>query len=640
MIVRNFGFIGDWKNLIYVFSKDPYGQESVPYYRPLLTISFMFDAIWGGMRPFTYHLSNIIYHLVACGLSFVFFVRLGNSRIRALVMSLILAVHPVLSQAVAWIPGRNDTILAIFSLLSLLNLDAYLREGKNKFIWMHMGMFLAALLTKETAVLLPAVFVLYFLVVRTEIVIQTKLSKFILFWALPELSYAIVRWMVFGKSATLMNNVADNFTGFFNYVGKIVFPLELSVLPVPSDMNVVLGIMALLLFAALSFWGINRIWYFAFGLTWFLLLQLPTFLRITDFAHFLEHRLYLPIIGFLLMISEFKAVDLLFERKKTSAAVIILTLVILSISNARHLISFKDSLEYWKNAAMTSPSCYLAHYMLGRNYYDRRLYSEAESEILQTLVVKPEYANAHTTLGMIYQDIGRGKEAENNYKKAICLNPLIPDPYLLLGALKEESGLVSEAESLYGVAAKRAPQDAKPYLALGDLYLGANKSDKAEENYLKALDLNPGNNAALNGLGLICFGRGLMDTAETFFLKALKGDSLDAVACNNLGLVYRRTGRIDTALLFFERSRRIDSSMAVVRDNLGEAYLQKGMIFEAMQHFRTAVTMDPGSQIFLNHLAMVYFLNNQLDSASYYYRQAVNAGMPADPKVMRMLGRK
>src|SRR5262249_39402049 len=79
---------------------------SHPYWRPLVTASYVLDAQWGGARPLAYHATNVVLHAAASALVLALLRRFGVGRGLALAGALAFAVHPALASAVAWIPGR------------------------------------------------------------------------------------------------------------------------------------------------------------------------------------------------------------------------------------------------------------------------------------------------------------------------------------------------------------------------------------------------------------------------------------------------------------------------------------------------------------------------------------------------------
>ncbi|MDQ7053887.1 MAG: hypothetical protein Q9P14_13730 [candidate division KSB1 bacterium] len=87
--------------------------RQTPFYRPLLMLSFWLDARINGPLPTGFHASNLLYHLLAVWVLFALLQRLLANRLTAFMLTLLFAIHPVNTQAVAWIPGRNDVLLGI-----------------------------------------------------------------------------------------------------------------------------------------------------------------------------------------------------------------------------------------------------------------------------------------------------------------------------------------------------------------------------------------------------------------------------------------------------------------------------------------------------------------------------------------------
>ena len=75
LILGNQSFLADINNIIWSFGADVFHlfNSSAFYYRPLLTISFIFDYQMGGAAPFIYHFTNVILHILTTCLLFIFF---------------------------------------------------------------------------------------------------------------------------------------------------------------------------------------------------------------------------------------------------------------------------------------------------------------------------------------------------------------------------------------------------------------------------------------------------------------------------------------------------------------------------------------------------------------------------------------
>src|SRR5579863_9267204 len=143
----------------------PHGESGL--YRPLTTFSYLFNyAILGnGDRPGGYHWVNFLLHTANVLLLFALVLRLTKGRVwTAGLIAMVWAVHPALTESVTNIVGRAD-LLAGFAVLGgfLWYLKSMEAEGWRRGAWLGaLAVVTAAgVFSKESAVVLPAVIVLY-----------------------------------------------------------------------------------------------------------------------------------------------------------------------------------------------------------------------------------------------------------------------------------------------------------------------------------------------------------------------------------------------------------------------------------------------------------------------------------------------
>jgi Flp pilus assembly protein TadD len=126
-------------------------------YRPLTLFSFALNYAVHGVRPFGYHLVNVLLHAGVCWLVWRFAYRLFHDPASAFIAALLFAVHPVHSEAVAGVVGRGEILASGFLLLGLLALLPRAEPARTRCAALAAGAFFAALLSKETAVCYPLV---------------------------------------------------------------------------------------------------------------------------------------------------------------------------------------------------------------------------------------------------------------------------------------------------------------------------------------------------------------------------------------------------------------------------------------------------------------------------------------------------
>lgn len=443
LILDNLTFLQNLGNLSRAFTQEVFHilHSSASYYRPILTISFMLDAVVSGSSPFVYHLSNILYHLTASFLVFKLFRKLKHSTDLSFLFSLIFAVHPVLTQAVAWVPGRNDSLLTIFALAVFITFINYW-EGKStrSLVW-SLLFFALALFTKETALVIPVICALYSWMVA-KIGEVKKIGWFLTGWGIIGLVWASLRHTALGNNPLpltpleMVNSVFLNSPALIQFGGKILFPFNLSVLPIMQDTSFIWGILAVSLFGVLSWRGKSRKMLF-FGLVWFLAFLLPSFIRpsASTVADFIEHRVYLPIIGLFIILAETSWLNSFDFQKKVYLFPSLGILTLFFVLNFSHQGNFANRLSFWQNAAATSPHSPLAQRNLGAMYYLDGKIDLAEVYYRKALDLNPTEQMVHNNLGLIYAARGQAAVAFEEYQAELAINPSYDNAHFNLGLL-------------------------------------------------------------------------------------------------------------------------------------------------------------------------------------------------------------
>src|SRR5580658_3787575 len=108
---------------------------------------------------FGYHVTNLVLHMVSALLVWRLFQQLRLKL--AWLGGLIFAIHPALVESVAWIAELKNTLSMPFFLLSAILYLEYDQHGRRRDYFLSLGLFLAAMLTKPSMVMLPAVLLLY-----------------------------------------------------------------------------------------------------------------------------------------------------------------------------------------------------------------------------------------------------------------------------------------------------------------------------------------------------------------------------------------------------------------------------------------------------------------------------------------------
>ena len=513
LIESNYPFIKNFNNIPKAFKQhvlhvDKTLDNEKDYYRPMLTLSLMLDAqIAGNSKPKWYHFANMLYHLTACLILFLLLHKLKVNNIAAFLLTLLFAVHPVVDQAVAWIPGRNDILLAIFMMLSFMYFLNYIESKNTKDLVWHSVFFGCALFTKENGIMLPILFLFYLKFIsspsptlpkgkgvdaaspflREGFRMGTGYAAFILLWLYLR-GVAIAGSTTDNSPQAFVSNFINNAPFMLQYIGKAILPFNLSVMCMMEDTNYMYVIAAIVILALGIYFSKNKRWSFVlFGLLWFILFLAPSFSA--RLVEGLEHRLYLPLIGFIILAAEtdwMKGIQNSELKIKNLAAPVGYILVLFFISNNR-LSIFKNrfnfnisamqtsqyavvpcvnlagdyqiagnnqkAIEMYK-VALTRDSIYgivhpknrtsyysILHDNLGVIYLGRQQFAEAEQQFLLGSKSGDAYAIYH--LASVYTKTNRTQQAVPLWKKVIALQPNQPDfkdTYLRLAQYAKTNG--------------------------------------------------------------------------------------------------------------------------------------------------------------------------------------------------------
>jgi hypothetical protein len=120
ILKQHYFIIGNISKIKLAFTTDAFLGSNGTFYRPLQTISFMLDALVGGPKPFIYHLTNLLLHIVSSLCVFWLLLTLGYQRLVSLLLTLLFALHPMFVPMVAWVPTRGDLLLTIFVIISFI----------------------------------------------------------------------------------------------------------------------------------------------------------------------------------------------------------------------------------------------------------------------------------------------------------------------------------------------------------------------------------------------------------------------------------------------------------------------------------------------------------------------------------------
>jgi len=136
-----------------------YEPQADGFYRPLTFISLWLDHRVFGDWPAGYHFQNLILHTLNSLLVARVALALGYSGRIAALATLVFAADPASAEPVLWPGARFDLLAAFFGLIAVALGLRYVRTGSSRTLFLGAAAFVLALLSKESAFLVPLVLI-------------------------------------------------------------------------------------------------------------------------------------------------------------------------------------------------------------------------------------------------------------------------------------------------------------------------------------------------------------------------------------------------------------------------------------------------------------------------------------------------
>ncbi len=474
-------------------------------YVPLTIVSFQIEHTLVGFNPFLFHLDNLLLHIIAAALVLLLLERLGLERKTAFIGALLFTVHPINTEAVAWVSARKDLLAGIFSLAALLLYLHPLSRARHAapLRWVTLLFFLMALLSKPVAIVLPAIFLL--LDWKDDGVIRrNKIFKNIPFFALSALFLVIG---LYGKqqnigALSLVDTLLLAIKSSVFSLQKFFWPANLSSIYLQTDTIsiklaqfflplIILGVLAILVM-----WSIRKTRVIAFGALFYVLFLLPSFSNFVkdDIYYFSDRYIYLSQIGMIFLLGYGFERILMRNRLAMNAVIGVLLLALIGTlawtAHAQSLL-WHDSETLYHDALQKNDRSVVMHYNLAVLEHRRGNRSEALAQYRRALVLDPHYAKALSNLGILYNEQGQTDKALEQLHLAIEADPGFPDPHNTIGSILMDRGNIDGAIAEFRSAIAIRETFAQAHINLGAALGRKELYPEALHEYKRAFELAP-----------------------------------------------------------------------------------------------------------------------------------------------------
>jgi tetratricopeptide (TPR) repeat protein len=274
--------------------------------------------------------------------------------------------------------------------------------------------------------------------------------------------------------------------GFIQYFGKVFLPFNLSVVPFVDETTVVYGIISILLIVILLVMNKQRDNKLVlFGAGWFVLTLFPFFLAPNDIhGGLFEHRLYIPMIGLILVTREAIAPVLNFFSKKVGSPAIIFFVVIavFGITTFTYSDNFANEIVFYKDGIEHSPGSAYLNRMMGVRLLNRGKEDEAIPYFRKAYQLDPkEPFVRYFEAKYVYLPEDSLAKAKELLEGEAIDNPTFPDTYFELAHIAFEQHDKASERKYLEKQLELQPKDEVVNNNLLKLYIDSDDKAKAQK---------------------------------------------------------------------------------------------------------------------------------------------------------------
>ncbi len=631
--------------------------------RSILKHVFAINYYFSKDSVFGYHLTNTIIHIfTSIGVFSLSFLLLQHSAYPskrheayyfALVAAIFFALSPMATQAVTYIIGRSSSLATLFYLISFL----LFFMGKQKsagnpivFFLFALVFFIIGLGIKEILITVPAIaiFSIYFFSSVPAYKLIKKKLPFILVLIFLIYGYMLFRagwhWdiekllsvpdvgsSVFSAHEETNPRIRYLITQIniipYHYLRLLFFPFNQNLDPdfpynIPffsfGSLAASFCIIVLLLIALCR----RRNSVLSLMICWFFITLAPTssIVPLADAA--IEHRMYLPSVGFFIVIALLIGA---FCIKKNRIPLLILILLFFFTTTLTRNRIWLDDYTLWSDAALKSPEKSRPHNNLGGAIFsDLKDFKTAIIHYKKAISLDPNYFGAHKNLASAYFEAGMIDEAIRKFEHVYFLDeksrPLVcgflGDSYITKGNLKK-------AEKYFIEAIRFSPQESYNYKRLGTIYKNSHEWNKAKDAYSKGLIIDPRNHLIIFYLAETYMLNKEYEKAEKLYLKTLGLRPDFESAMINIGITYKKMGNYKSARHWLRKSIQLNPNSEISRINLGLMYKETGNYNDSIKELTQAIRINPSNPQTYNKIGSVHYLNSDFPKAREAFEKAI-----------------
>ncbi len=587
-------------------------------YRPISMVTFAIEhQLFGLESPWIYHLNNVILYGITCVLILLTLQRLFRSKFEGqyawltvpFIATLIFTAHPIHTEAVANIKGRDEIMGMLGAIGALYLCIRYMETSKIAYLLAAIPVFLIAILSKENAItylaVIPLVYYFFFRDLKpfkaVSLVISLGAAVGVYFLIrnnfLPAIDTNSKTYEILNDPfafSTASDRLATVAFTFGKYLQLLLFPHPLThdyypwQVPIYTwkDWQATLPFVMWLGILAYAVYGMIKKSPIAFGIFYFLItISIVSNVLFSVGIAMNERFVFMPSLGFAIVAAVLlvkatnylKTKDWSYARVLNAQPLLIILGVILlgySVKTITRNPVWKNDFVLFGTDVKNSPNSAKVS-----NAWGGELYTASDT------AGTPERKNQYLT------------EAEVSLKKAIEIHPIYANAWLLLGNVKyKKNEDLAGAAECYSKAAEFNENSFDAYFNLAIVSRDLNKFEDA----LRYLDISKSKLAGKNPEDQQKQGLAIeQNKAEVYY----RWGKYAGQKQNNLGLAVEK----------INKAISMNPKVTYYYEDLGVAYGMMGDFQNSIKASEAGIKIDPKYAAFYANLAASY---NQLGDAA------------------------
>lgn len=427
------------------------------HYVPISWMTLGLDYVLWGMDARGYHLTNVVIHAACAAAVFVVARRIlalaapgyaGDARrltFAAGASALLWSVHPLRVESVAWITERRDVLSGLFYVLAVWCYLRFIEARQRRWYGVAVVAFVAALLSKASAMTLPAVLLAINVFplrritsaraafTRAAAAVYRELAPFVVL-SVGAASLSLVALHPPAQLA-IAGKLAVSAWSLQYYFTKTIFPTALTpLLEMPRHVDafapryLIAYVVVVVACAAVAI-----LWRRARGagvaLAVFLVVLLPTLGFVQNGPQIAADRYTYQAAPALALLA---GAGILLAPQRWYGAVRGLAAIAIAAFGAATWIQcgvWKDSITLWSRIVAIDPGSPIGNVGIGGELARQGRFAEAVPHYQRAIAVGPAYPEAHNNLGVALTRLGRPADAVAEFAQAIALKPAYAEAF-------------------------------------------------------------------------------------------------------------------------------------------------------------------------------------------------------------------